>query len=149
MAKRPENAVADHREAIAELKAARAEVLAQPTTPSEAETRIDRYLAGEAAQYRERATVERLKHRGAIDDLGTKDNAFFAFYFREPIKAALMAEMAEGIAQGDRAAEIERIDTDLYAAERAEEQAICEAEARGHSITRRADADPRTVLSVE
>ena len=149
MPKRPENAVADHRETIARLKAERAEVLAQPATASEAEARVDRYLTGQAAQYRERATVERLKHRGAIDDLGTKDDAFFAFYFPDAIKTALMAETAEGMAQGDRAAEIARIDAELYAAEQAEEQAITEAEARGHYITRRADADPRAVLSVE
>ncbi|RJS95283.1 hypothetical protein [Salinisphaera sp. Q1T1-3] len=149
MAKRPENQVADYRANIERLKAERAEVVARPATPTEAEARIDAYLASQAEQYRRRVTVERLKLRADLDALGDKDDAFFAFYFRDQIKAALMAETADGMDAADRSAELERIDTALLEAEQAEESAITEAEQRGHYITRRADADPRAVLAFD
>lgn len=149
MAKRPENQVADHRAEIERLKAERAEVVSQPATPTEVEARIDAYLTSRAEQYRQRVTVERLKLRADLDALGTKDDPFFAFYFGDQIKAALMAETADGMGAADRSAELERIDTALLEAEQAEESAITEAEQRGHYITRRADADPRAVLAFD
>lgn len=149
MAKRPENAVADIRERIDALKAERQTLQARPASSAEVEASIDHYLARHADAYRTRFQVERLKQRASLETLGDKDDAFFCFYFGDAIKAALMAEVADGMDSSDRAAERKRIDDALLEAERDEEKTITEAEQRGHHITRRADADPRAVLEFD
>lgn len=149
MPKRPENAVADHRATIERLKAERAAIRSRPASAGEVEQRIDSFIEYQAQRYRARMTVERLRQRASLDALGDKDDAFYAFFFGDQIKAALMAEASEGMATIDRKAELDRLDAALLEAEQAEEQAITEAEKNGHRITRRADADPRAVLAFD
>lgn len=149
MAKRAENVVADIRDQIDALKREREEVQAKPAATGDVEAGIDAFIARQAEAYRQRFPVERLKLRGDLESLGEHDDAFHCFYFGDQIKAALMAEAADGISTDDRTAELRRIDDALLAAEREEEQAIHAAEQRGHHIIRRVDADPRAVLEFD
>lgn len=155
------------RKRIAALRAEREQVLRTPRSLGDVHGTIERQLSALAEEGRE-ALAWRLRRVAA----GTEP---VAVLFGAPVRdqrdgpaqaqvgpllaalfgpAALMQALqphlealpAEGITDSDRRDLLARIDADLWAAELAEEAAVCEAEARGEQVQRRADANPAAVL---
>ena len=83
-------------------------------------------------------------------------SALIAWLFRDALGAALEAELddlaeeteAAALTDEDRAAEIARLEAELYLLEIREEQMIVRLERAGGEIARRPDANPRAVLGL-
>lgn len=154
--------VAQIRTQIERLKAER-EPLAQVTcNQPEAKAAIESWAAecvaeGEA---RFRRAVERIGRTGTVDarpfmvdpDRPTDLAPLLAAVVGGPaLAAALIAHLGavhDGLDSEGRARRLAEIDRALDAAEREEERLICESEAAGTPIRRRADVRPEIVLGV-
>lgn len=148
--KAPDKHVAELREQIAALKDQRQEVSAAPAADAEIKAALDDFIQRRAAEYRVSRITDPLARRGRIGSLGVDNiEQFAAFFFGDTIRDALLAQVdtGDGLSRVDRAAQLAKIDTELFAAECAEEQTIAQAEDEGRTIERRADADPRAVLN--
>lgn len=141
---------------IAALKAEREQVAQAPRTVAEAVAVLDDALDRIAAKFTPNAAGLLNPEARATDFTlghGTHDRGTEAavWLFRDQVRDRLVAEIkaadhSDGIAAGDRAARLSKIDTRLLGLEREEEALIVQAADHGMEIMRRPDADPRAVL---
>lgn len=69
-------------------------------------------------------------------------------YLRARVAADAQAAGGFGLGREERKAKLAELDAQLFDLELEEERAVCDMEAAGLAISRRADADPRAVLAV-
>lgn len=147
--KSPDKRVTELRDDIIALKNRRREINAAPVVDAEIKAALDSFIKRRAGEYRVSRITEPLARRGRIGSLGAENvEQFAAFFFGDIIRDALLAHVdaGDGLSHDDRTRQLDDIEEKLFAAERAEEQAIAQAEDEGHPIERRGDADPRAVL---
>jgi hypothetical protein len=145
------------RHRIADLKAKREAVANAAVTRAEAEAAARTYVRTAAERFRPTvgSFVERARPVSNVrDELGHDPEAVLAALAGDRLEAILLQRVAEayeqhgpGLTAAERAAELARIDADLFDLE-CQEEALCRAaEAAGQEIDRRPDADPRAVLA--
>ncbi|WP_336056475.1 hypothetical protein [Nitratireductor sp. CH_MIT9313-5] len=157
-----QSSVEDIRRAIIDLRDTQRDVETAPVSVREIEANVDQVLGD--AEKRARSvfipsTFVSPRHpdrlRPEFDAPFRKDTlgALCILGFREPVRAALLAEAkkeAEGrktYSADARAAELTRLQKELETLEAAEESLIREAEEAGLTVPRRADARPEILLA--
>ena len=146
---------------IHEAMARRDTVAAAPLPPDQAKNRIAEWIDREAdqARFRQAATLAATPDQMLTPDTfrvptggGSLDLApLFAFACGDQLKAKLgeavdqLVDADSALSDEQRQAKLAEIDQELDALGREEETLICQLEAAGETIARRANADPRHI----
>jgi hypothetical protein len=158
----PLGAIEKARARVAELKAERARIADGPTSFAEARAVIALAIERHAADWR--ANCESAFF-GSPQGEWNRQSPYFAettlapplsvvdpdkltSILFEETKRYIVARGGEGLPSHERPAAVAELDAQILEAEIAEEEAVCAAERAGFNPLRRADADPRAVLSI-
>lgn len=147
------------RQRIDELKTEAQTLTAAPRARAEVRADILAWCEMQASEARTAHVVQNLAFGSSLEGALTVRPNFGGALDLAPLLAALigperLAEalgahldgVADGPTSAGRTSRLAAIDTELFDAERSEEQVIEAAEARGEHVARRGDADPRAVL---